>query len=290
MIKIIDTYSQMQDVFEDGRFCFPKWEAYINRIYPGLSHLFIDDVRKYIVSGRYTFEKDFLPVLNAVYHAPLLGKLHDSFRRATENLNERIRSSFGRELDADIVLYLGLCNAAGWVTEIGGKDTVLLGVEKILELGWVEPESMYGLIYHELGHIYHAQYGVLHRESEDARKNFIWQLFTEGIAMYFEQICVGDPGFYHQDVNGWKEWCARNFNQILKDFDEDISDTGRFEQRYFGDQCDYHGFGDVGYYLGTMFVRYLAEGYELDEMIKFDMDDVDSLYRQYLNRDAALDG
>lgn len=286
MIKIIDTYGQINDIFEEGSFSFQKWEEYINSVYENSSHLFFNEVNEYISSGKYTFEKDFLPIISSVYLNPSLNKLHDSFLQVTDGLNKRIISNFGREIDADIVLYLGLCNAAGWVTKINGRDTVLLGVEKIIELNWFDLKSMYGLIYHELGHIYHAQHGVLYRKSEDNRKNFIWQLFMEGIAMHFEQVCVGNPEFYHQDTNGWKEWCSHNFRQILKDFNKDISNVTRLEQRYFGDWCDYHGFCDVGYYLGTMFVKYLLKNYDFDEMINFDIDFVDNLYCNYL-REAA---
>ena len=107
----------------------------------------------------------------------------------------------------EIVLYLGLCNAAGWVTTMNGKDVVMLGVEKILELNWHELDALYGLVYHELGHIYQKQFSVLERHSEDTKQEFVWQLFTEGIAMYFEQALVGSFDFYHQDANGWKKWC-----------------------------------------------------------------------------------
>ena len=57
--------------------------------------------------------------------------------------------------------------------------------------------EMKALILHELGHLYQEQYGVLRREFSTGRDRFLWQLFTEGIAMVFEQETVGDPQFYH---------------------------------------------------------------------------------------------
>lgn len=177
----------------------------ISILFMKIHHIFFPMRSTNISSGKYTFEKDFLPIINSVYLNPSLSKLHDSFLQVTDGLNKCIISNFGREIDVDIVLYPGLCNAAGWVKKINGRDTVLLGVEKIIELNWFDLKSMCGLIYHELGHIYHAQHGVLYRKSGDNRKNFIWQLFMEGIAMHFEQVCVGDLEFYHQDTNGWKD-------------------------------------------------------------------------------------
>ena len=76
---------------------------------------------------------------------PFLETLHTSFVRVTNGLNQRIIDCFAHELEIDIVLYLGLCNAAGWVTNINGRDVILLGIEKILELSWYDEDSMYGL-------------------------------------------------------------------------------------------------------------------------------------------------
>lgn len=279
MLKIINTSGQIDDLFYKGAFSRDKWREYINSIYEDSSHLFEDEVEEYIVSGEYTFEKDFLPVIQAVFQNPKRDILQQSFLAVTDHINERIIQTFHRGIDADLVLYLGLCNAAGWVTSIHGRDVILLGIEKILELGWYSRQAMYGLIYHELGHLYHKQYGKLEQESEQSEKNFVWQLFTEGIAMYFEQVLVGGDSYYHQDENGWKSWCDRNFVQILDDFHHDLPTMSRYNQRYFGDWCNYHGHGDVGYYLGTRFVRTLLGSVSFDALIGFD---IDFVYEQYL--------
>lgn len=85
--------------------------------------------------------------------------MHQSFLAVVKGLSERLAQKFGNDLDVDLFLYVGLCNGAGWVTTLNGRDVVLLGIEKILELGWVSLGDMQGLIYHELGHIYHSQHG-----------------------------------------------------------------------------------------------------------------------------------
>lgn len=91
---------------------------------------------------------------------------------------------------------------------------ILLGIEKILELSWYDEDSMYGLIYHELGHIYHKQYGAFEQEGRNQSQNFIWQLFTEGIAMYFEQLLMNDLSYYHQNKDGWKNCAMRTFSRF----------------------------------------------------------------------------
>lgn len=284
MIKVIDTHSQIDGLFIEGRFDFEKWQKYINLIYSDCDKMFTDDVKECTATGKYTWEKDFLPIIEAVYESQKLAELHSSFLQVIDGLNERVVQKFGREVDVDIVLYLGLCNGAGWVTDIDGRTVILLGIEKILELDWCSPDDMRGLIYHELGHVFQAQYGVLIQKSTDSAKDFVWQLFTEGVAMYFEQALVGDTEYYHQDKNGWKAWCDEHFDDILMDFKSDLPDMTPKNQRYFGDWADYCGRGDVGYYLGARFVHFLLQKYEFENVINLDAETVYSLFEEYCKK------
>lgn len=278
MIRIIDTILQVGSLFDNKIFNIEKWEIYINSIYDKSADLFKNDLKEYLESGNYSYEKDILPIINDVYGHTSLKTLQDSFYKVTDGLNERIKNCFEHELDVDIVLYLGLCNGAGWVTKINGQDVILLGIEKILELDWCDEDSMYGLIYHELGHVYHNQYGVFEQQSNENGKNFVWQLFTEGIAMYFEQVLVGDFTYYHQNKDGWLDWCDEHFMQILKDFYSDLPSMTRFNQRYFGDWINYYGKSDVGYYLGVKFVQYLCVKFSFEQLIKLSIDEI---YREF---------
>ena len=287
MIRILDTYPALLSAFEDGRFSPERWRAYIDRACPGLAPLLIGDAEETLATGKVTFEKDYLPVINAVAARPDECALaHEAFLRVTDALEERVRAAFGRSLDVDIVFYLGLCNGAGWVTPFGGRTCILLGVEKILELGWHTWRDMIGLIDHELGHAYQAQYGVLRRAFDDPAQAFLWQLFTEGVAMVFEQTLVGDPDFYHQDRDGWKAWCDARFARIRRDFDRDLPGMTRANQRYFGDWVRYEGRGDVGYYLGCRFVRHILESRAFDDILALDMDELLPLYRRFLRAPA----
>ena len=274
MIKIIDTYAQINNLFVDGKFVLGKWKEYMNSIYDNAANLIVDDMRECLDSGDFVYEKDILPIVTEVYKHPNLEILHSSFCKVTDDLNKKVIDYFGHEVDIDIVLYVGLCNGAGWVTNINGRDVILLGVEKILELNWIDEVSMCGLIYHELGHVYHTQYGDFNQRSDISEQNFVWQLFTEGIAMYFEQILVNDFNYYHQDKNGWLEWCDNHLGEILSDFHNDLEAMTKCNQRYFGDWVSYNGKGDVGYYLGTKFVQRLNEKYSFEELINLKIDRV----------------
>lgn len=286
-MRIINTYPAMLAAYEGTAFCFEKWKAYINSALPGASSLFISDMKRCLETGKVSWEKDYLPVLNAAaLHEELRERANDSFCRATEHLERSLYDKFGKGLDVDIIFCLGLCGGAGWVTEYQGRTAVFLGIEKIVELNWCGTDDMYGLICHELGHVYQGQYGVLERTLPRQADHFLWQLFTEGIAMYFEQTLIGDPDWFHQDKDGWKTWCDGHFEEIRADFNRDLKTMTFATQRYFGDWVAYHGHGDVGYYLGCRFVRYVLSMYELDEIICFDMDTVAPLYRRFL--DAPL--
>ena len=254
----------------------------MNSIYEGSADIFKNDLKEYLNSGEYDYEKDILPILDGVNRHPALEILNTSFMEVTDGLNERIAACFGKEPDVEIVLYMGLCNAAGWATGINGKDVILLGVEKILELNWQDTDSMYGLIYHELGHIYHKQYGVFNQHSEDDRQNFVWQLFAEGIAMYFEQVLVNDLNYFHQNKDGWKDWCDKHFQQILRDFHTDLQTMTRFNQRYFGDWVDYHGRGDVGHYLGARLVQELCNEYDFEQLVNMKIEDAYNAYLAFV--------
>lgn len=192
MIKIIDTYSQIDLLYENGRFDLENWKVYANAIYEELAEILIEELNVYFTDGKFTFEKDFLPIILAAYKNRELEALHESFHVVTNDLDSRVKQCFGKALNLDIVLYLGLGGSAGKVMTIKGKDVIFLGAEKIIELNWQRLDDMYGLIYHELGHIFHKQYGVFEQVVNNNEQEYVWQLFTEGIAMYFEQKLMND--------------------------------------------------------------------------------------------------
>ena len=152
-MEIINTADGFAACYTDGQFDLAKWREYIDVRVPGARELCLRDAQETMDAG-YSWEAYFLPVLNAAAAEPeKLERALRSFREVTEGLDGRITTAFGKSVDADVILYLGLCCGAGWVTELGGKTAVLLGIEKILELGWYDINSMTGLIVHELGHV-----------------------------------------------------------------------------------------------------------------------------------------
>ena len=109
----------------------------------------------------YDFNNDVLPVVNNV----LLNRdaaitANDSFVAVTDKLASNIERLFENGVETDIILYLGLCNGAGWATSLDGRDAVLLGIEKLSSLNWQDESAMQALIFHEIGHIWHKTTGI----------------------------------------------------------------------------------------------------------------------------------
>lgn len=281
-MRLINTSSKMLTSFEAGRFDIEKWNNYIDDVIPGVRQICTDDMQECIEAG-FSWHKDFLPILDNVFlNHEIRNRTILEFCNITENLEERIMEVFHKDVEADIVLYLGLCNGAGWAVEILDRQVVLLGIEKIMELGWFEKEKMTALILHELGHIYHKQHGLWDERSYSLPEQFLWQLFTEGIAMVFEQEIVGNPEFYQQDANGWKQWCDSNFELIRDSFNRDIYIMDHKNQRYFGDWTRFEGYGDTGYYLGTRFIRYLMKNETFDNLILFDIEKIKEGFSRFM--------
>ena len=205
-MKIIDTYDDVLNFFRNSndRFNRKVWTRYAELISTELPEKCLSD------SASYDFEKDILPVIEVALNSrDKLEKLHNSFLEAIKELKERFEKIFGIDVEVDIILYLGLCNGAGWATKLNGNPAILLGIEKIIELNWSNNNNMTALIYHELGHIWHNAVGTLYHDTKSVSEKSLWQLYQEGLAMYCEQLLVDDFSYYHQDKDGWLAWCKK---------------------------------------------------------------------------------
>lgn len=283
-MNILDTTDRIAACFDADGFNIEKWKTYIDAFVPGAKDLCIADMQECVQAG-FSWENDFLPVLSAVFEKPdQRSEAIRSFHTVTEHLDQRIRERFGKTVDADVILYLGLCNGAGWVTTIGGRITILLGIEKIMELNWHGADAFNALILHELGHVYQAQYGILHREFAALPDKFLWQLFTEGVAMVFEQEILKDSTHFHQYDTAWKQWCDTHFDLIRRSFAQDRMTMTEENQRYFGDWVSFEGHGDTGYYLGARFVRFLLDSDSFDNLISYDAEQVSSGFERFLRQ------
>ena len=282
MFRVIDTVPLFPFSGPSASFELPRWEAYMDAALPGAKELCLRDMRECVAAG-YPWETAFLPVLNAaVRDSDARQKTVEAFHHAADSLERRLCSKFGRAPDVDLVLYLGLCSGAGWATEVDGRPAVLLGIEKIMELGWYGLADMNALILHELGHLYHFQFGTDLRALRATPDALLWQLFSEGVAMVFEQDALGDPDYYHQDKGGWKAWCDAHCAMIAARFAADLGRMGPAEQNYFGDWVRFNGQPDVGYYLGARFLRFILSYDSFDRAIRYGAEDIRAAFGRFV--------
>ncbi len=235
------------------------WRKYAGEISKELPSKCESDAKEY------DFNKSVLPVLEAALNDEKIDFVSRNFQMVIDTLNANLTKLFDTEPDINIILYLGLCNGAGWATTLDGKDTVLLGIEKIIELDWGDETNMRALILHEIGHLWHKLNGNLYLPEYTKRRKAIAQLYCEGVAMVCEHILCGDNEFYHQNKDGWLDWCRKNESEIKKEYLRRM-DNRESIQDFFGDWCSYKGYSDVGYFLGCCFVRYLMKSYSLKEI------------------------
>ena len=105
----------------------------------------------------------------------------------------------------------------GWATTYEGKPAILFGLENIAEEGWQAPETLAGLMAHELGHLLHFDW---RRQAELANEDGgWWQLYTEGFAQWCEHLIQGAASWHMQspDVQ-WQTWCQANVGWLAVEF------------------------------------------------------------------------
>lgn len=262
MLHIIDTFPDMPQCFPHGQFSLPDWQKYAANIAEELPDKIMRDI-----SG-YPFEENVLPVVQAVHtNWDKLQLAHSSFRAAAAKISEQLASKFPAEWDIWAVFYLGLCSGAGWATHLNGKPAILLGAEKILELKWYDYDRMFVLIAHEMGHLWHQAMGGAFGQAGTVDEKAVFQLYSEGVAIWFEQSLYGQDDFYLENHDGWLDWCTAHHTEIKREYGRRIQQKESI-QDFFGDWERYQGYSDVGYYLGSQFVRWLLEKYPLPEMLR----------------------
>lgn len=274
-MKIINACDKLKTLFPDG-FDISVWRKYADEISKELPSKCENDAKEY------DFNKSVLPVLEAALNEEKLDFVNRSFQNVIDTLNENLSKLFDEEPDINIILYLGLCNGAGWATTLDGKDTVLLGIEKIIELDWGDETNMRALILHEIGHLWHKMNGNLYLPEFTKRRKAIAQLYCEGVAMVCEHILCGDNDFYHQNKGGWLDWCSKNEAKIKKEYFRRM-DNKESVQDFFGDWCSYNGHSDVGYYLGCQFIRYLMKRYSLKEIANIKYRALNKAFTEFAN-------
>lgn len=236
--------------FPDGTFHIDAWRAYADALSPTLGQKCLQD------AAAYSFEDEILPLVgNALARSDKFAEAEKSFLAAARRLEDGMRRIWNTPPEGTALLYLGLGNGAGWATELDGRPAVLLGIEKIVELDWCREERMFTLIAHEAGHLWH--FGNRREKRFNETSPALWQLYTEGVAMFCEQALADDPAYYRQYGAPWRAWCERNRRELFREYLSRV-EKGAPVREFFGDWNSYRGHSDVGYYLGAELIRSLS--------------------------------
>lgn len=273
MIKLIDTYPKIVTYINENKsFSLESWKGYADSISPFLYE------KCYSNAAEYDFQKNVVPVLNEMLYRKFdrIEAAHQTLPEICQSLPTRISTLFSDKIDIDIVYYLGLCNGAGGATALGDKKTILLGAEKIAELGWHEPHTMGDLICHELAHLLHFTVrGDIQKPIQS-----VWQVYSEGFAVRYSQALYKE-GYYHQDQNGWLDFCNRHLFEIKKEYLKRL-EKNHSTSDFFGDWNQVMGMSNLGYYLGGEFIRELEKRFSAREIARLTPEEITKCLLQYL--------
>ncbi|ADT84059.1 DUF5700 domain-containing putative Zn-dependent protease [Thermococcus barophilus] len=236
-----------------------SWLRYIQE-YPELLEKIKWDYERYKMDWR-----EYLKLLTK-RNTDELKLAYENLLKVLPEVESEIRARFDIK-DYNIVIYVGLENGAGWVTEFMGKPSILFGLEAIAELKWYD--RLKGLIAHEFGHLVHW---ILRGEDiEKLEDEQIMWLYTEGFAQRIEDLITGRP--WEVESEGWFEWCEEHEKLLKEEFLRRVK-KGEALNPFFGSWYQLFGKQFLGYYLGYKFILKLEEKFSLEEIAKLEKEKI----------------
>lgn len=196
------------------------------------------------------------------------------------NIQKKLNSFYKMKRDDSvIVLYHGLGNGAGWMSEFFGRAAIYLGIEKIVELGWNIRSKLEDLVAHEYGHLVHMEVrGEPLSPYKDFHREMIFKMYTEGVATYCERIFNGRE----KSSKEWYENCIINEEKLKNEFLDRFNSKDPKCMEFFGDWNPVFGISEAGYFLGERVIANLIEKYALREIMKMNYNTVEIHFLSYL--------
>ncbi|HOG46655.1 MAG TPA: hypothetical protein PLJ35_09915 [Anaerolineae bacterium] len=194
-----------------------------------------------------------LPVMRAA-HAQLAAVAAPACRATMDAL--------GWPAEVTLVFYVGIGCGAGWATRYEGRPAVLLGLESIAECSWSAPETLRGLVAHEVGHLPHADWRAAAGLAVGSGP--FWQLYEEGFAQRAEHLALGRES-WHMANGDWLAWCRERRAWLAAEFLR-RAEAGEGGREFFGSWYSIEGHSQCGYYLGHEVVQALQAQMSLREI------------------------
>jgi hypothetical protein len=261
-----------------------RWASDYMRPWPELYQKQVDDYAADGFDWRAVAGEHVFPHLDRRY--PAMRQACQSLLASWDQIYAAAHQRFGLAEGVVAFAYVGIGLGAGWAATYGGRPAVLFGLENMAEEGWVEPETVAGLIAHELGHLLHNQLRAVAGLADGSGP--LWQLYQEGFAMWVEQLTTDSPSWHFLATfePTWLAWCQANRSwlagEFLRRLAADPDGKGGELRPFFGSWYELCGHKQTGYYLGWEVVQGLHGELSLVEMARLaDLDPIMGQLRKF---------
>jgi hypothetical protein len=216
----------------------------------------VDDYASQGLDWRQIAREKVFPYLNQ--RLPVMQEAHRNLLDLCQPVYDRAQRVLGFDSDALFVIHVGIGCGAGWVTPFGGRPAILYGLENMAECGWRDPETLAGVMAHEIGHLAHHHWRAQH--GRPIGSGPWWQLYEEGFAVHCEGLILGTDSWHQagrRHEEDWLDWCQGHQGWLAAEFLRAV-DAGRPVTSFFGSWLEICGRSETGYYLGCEMIRELA--------------------------------
>jgi hypothetical protein len=258
------------------------WASEYMSAWPELLAKQLDDYASQNLDWRQVAREKVFPHLAS--RLPAMQAAHKNLLEACGPIHARAQKVLGFDDPMTFVIHVGIGCGAGWATTFGGSPAVLFGLENLAECGWEDPETIRGLVAHELGHLVHFAWRA--QGGKPTGSGPWWQLYEEGFAQECESRIL-DTDAVHQAGSGeeqdWLSWCRENKSWLAGEFLRRV-DAGQPVKDFFGSWFEIQGHSETGYFLGQELIRELEKRSSLQEVAL--LEDLEAAARPVLERMA----
>jgi hypothetical protein len=240
------------------------WAAEYMAPWPELLSLQVDDYASQNLDWRQIAREKVFPYLTE--RLPAMETARDNLLRLLAPAYAKAQQILRFNSEVVFVLYVGIGCGAGWVTPYCGSPAILFGLENIAECGWSDPDTLAGLIAHEIGHLAHHHWREHRGRSIGAGP--WWQLYEEGFAEQCESLVL-EAEIWHRagqhKGDDWLDWCQRHQDWLAAEFLRTV-DAGKPVTVFFGSWFEICGRSQTGYYLGCKVIQELQRHQTLEDI------------------------
>ena len=259
-MKIANYFNPLKDIYLSGnnpKALFELWKQKMDKV-PWLKQLLLNDLINMGVDIDLYSSETVFPFTQT--HVKEMKNCVQLLDEILNTLIPRINKILPSEENIEIIYYHGLLSSAGWAYH----NKILLGIDKIVELGWDTKERLEDLIIHEYTHIIHAQ---RRKESIDKDNNYIFRLYIEGVATYNESLF--NQAKKHST---WYLIGLENEEELKQEFLKRL-ESGINLHHFFGDWWSIYNIIEAGYFLGLRWILSIIKNQSIDSiMIMSDID------------------